>query len=57
MSELTEDKAVLVKIAQMVMGGLPQTYAEFGHIFWDAFILGRRYEQLINRTNSKKKKP
>ena len=57
MNELTEDQATLIQIAQMAMGELPRTYTELGHIVWDAFALGRHYEQLINQTNSKKEKP
>ena len=46
MNELTEDQATLIQIAQMAMGELPRTYTELGHIVWDAFALGRHYEQV-----------
>ena len=49
-TELTEDQATLVQIAQMAMGELPRTYTEFWHIVWDAFVLGQHYEQVKPNT-------
>ena len=55
MTELTEDRATLVQVAQMAIGEIPRTYSEFCSIVWEAFRLGRHYEHM--KQNEAKDQP